>query len=70
MAHRRGPRVAQLPVLPKNLAKNFMNTFFAQRGYRLTLDESVRLSAQVRRSHFFAEASGFDLAALLPCPGS
>jgi hypothetical protein len=30
--------VAQLPVLAKNLAKNFMNTFFAQRGYRLTLD--------------------------------
>jgi hypothetical protein len=24
-----------------------MNTFFAQRGYRLTLDESVRLSAHV-----------------------
>jgi hypothetical protein len=45
--------VAQLPVLAKNLAKNFMNTFFAQRGYRLTLDESVRLSAQVRRSHFY-----------------
>jgi hypothetical protein len=39
--------VGQLPVLPKNLAKNFMNTFFAHRGYRLTLDESVRLSAQV-----------------------
>jgi hypothetical protein len=44
--------VGQLPVLPKNLAKNFMNTFFAQRGYRLTLDESVRLSAQVHRSRF------------------
>jgi hypothetical protein len=44
--------VAQLPVLAKNLAKNFMNTFFAQRGFRLTLDESVRLSAQVHRSHF------------------
>jgi hypothetical protein len=41
--------VAQLPVL----AKNFMNTFFAQRGSRLTLDESVRLSAQVRGSHFY-----------------
>jgi hypothetical protein len=46
--------VAQLPVLAKNLAKNFMNTFFAQSGYRLTLDESVRLSAQVRRSHFYS----------------
>jgi hypothetical protein len=45
--------VAQLPVLTKNLAKNFMNTFFAQRGFRLTLDESVRLSAQVRRSHSY-----------------
>jgi hypothetical protein len=45
--------VAQLPVLAKNLAKNFMNTFFAQRGFRLTLDESVRLSAQVRRSHSY-----------------
>jgi hypothetical protein len=44
--------VAQLPVLAKNLAKNFMNTFFAQRGFCLTFDESVRLSAQVRRSHF------------------
>jgi hypothetical protein len=43
--------VTQLPVLAKNLAKNFMNTFFAQRGFRLTLDESVRLSAQVHRSH-------------------
>jgi hypothetical protein len=39
--------VTQLPVLPKNLAKNFMNIFFAQRGYRLTLDKSARLSAQV-----------------------
>jgi hypothetical protein len=46
--------VAQLPVLAKKLAKNFMNTFFAQRGYRLTLDETVRLSAQVRRSHFYS----------------
>jgi hypothetical protein len=45
--------VAQLPVLAKNLAKNFMNTFFAERGSRLTLDESVRLSAQVRRSSFY-----------------
>jgi hypothetical protein len=45
--------VAQLPVLAKNLAKNFMNTFFAQRGSRLTLDELVRLSAQVRRSYFY-----------------
>jgi hypothetical protein len=44
--------IAQLPVLAKNLAKNFMNTFFAQRGSRLTLDESVRLRAQVRRSDF------------------
>jgi hypothetical protein len=44
--------VAQLPVLAKNLAKNFKNTFFAQRGFHLTLDESVHLSAQVRRSHF------------------
>jgi hypothetical protein len=34
--------VSKLPVLAKNLAKNFMNTFFAERGSRLTLDESVR----------------------------
>jgi hypothetical protein len=39
--------VSNLPVLAKNLAKNFMNTF-AERGSRLTLDESVCLSAQVR----------------------
>jgi hypothetical protein len=39
--------VSKLPVLAMNLAKNFMNTFFAERGSRLTLDESVRLSAQV-----------------------
>jgi hypothetical protein len=45
--------VGQLPVLPKNLAKNFMNTFFAQRGYQLTLDESECLSAQVRRNCVF-----------------
>jgi hypothetical protein len=46
--------MSKLPVLAKNLAKNFMNTFFAERGSCLTLDESVRLSAQVRRSdlHF------------------
>jgi hypothetical protein len=46
--------VAQLPVLAKNLSKNFMNTFFAQCGHRLTLDESARLSAQVCRSHFYS----------------
>jgi hypothetical protein len=40
--------VSKLPVLAKNLAKNFMNTFFTERGSRLTLDEFVRLSAQVR----------------------
>jgi hypothetical protein len=45
--------VSQLPVLAKNLVKNFMNTFFAQRGFRLALDESVHLSAQVRRSDFY-----------------
>jgi hypothetical protein len=45
--------VAQLPVLAKNLAKNFMKTFFAERGSCLTLDESVRLSAQVRRSNLY-----------------
>jgi hypothetical protein len=45
--------VARLPVLAKNLAKNFMNTFFAERGSVLTLDESVRLSAQVRRNGFY-----------------
>jgi hypothetical protein len=41
--------VTRLPVL----AKNFLNTFFAERGSRLTLDESVRLSAQVRRNDFY-----------------
>jgi hypothetical protein len=45
--------VARLPVLAKNLAKNFMNTFFAERGSRLTLDESVRLSAQGRQNNFY-----------------
>jgi hypothetical protein len=45
--------VTQLPVLAKNLAKNFMNTFFTKRGSRLTLDESARLSAQVHRSSFY-----------------
>jgi hypothetical protein len=45
--------VVQLPVLAKNLARNFMNTFFAERGSRLTLDESVRLSAQVRQSNLY-----------------
>jgi hypothetical protein len=41
--------VTQLLVL----AKNFMNTFFAEHGSRLTLDESARLSAQVRRSSLY-----------------
>jgi hypothetical protein len=45
--------VARLPMLAKNLAKNFMNTFFTERGSRITLDESVRLSAQVRRNNFY-----------------
>jgi hypothetical protein len=45
--------VAQLPVLAKNLAKNFMNTFFAECGSRLMLDELVRLSAQVRQSNLY-----------------
>jgi hypothetical protein len=45
--------VAQLPVLAKNLAKNFMNTSFTVRGSRLTLDESALLSAQVRRNNFY-----------------
>jgi hypothetical protein len=40
--------VTKLLVLAKNLAKNFMNTFVAERGSRLTLDESVHLGAQVR----------------------
>jgi hypothetical protein len=40
-------------VLAKNLAKNFMNTFFAQPGFHLTLDKSVRLSSQVLRNHFY-----------------
>jgi hypothetical protein len=45
--------VLNLPVLAKNLTKNFMNIFFAERESRLTLDESVRLSAQVRRSTLY-----------------
>jgi hypothetical protein len=50
--------VLNLPVLAKNLTKNFMNTFFAERRSRLTLDESVRLSAQVRQNelHFHTDA--------------
>jgi hypothetical protein len=50
--------VSKLPVLAKNIAKNFMNTFFTERESRLTLDESVRLGAQVRRSdlHFHIDA--------------
>jgi hypothetical protein len=50
--------VLNLPVLAKNLTKNFMNTFFTERRSRLTLDESVRLSAQVRQNelHFRTDA--------------
>jgi hypothetical protein len=50
--------VLNLPVLAKNLTKNIMNTFFAERRSRLTLDESVRLSAQVRQNelHFRTDA--------------
>jgi hypothetical protein len=42
--------VMKLPVLAKNLAKNFMNTFFTERGPRLTLDELARLGDQVHCS--------------------
>jgi hypothetical protein len=52
--------VSKLPVLAKNLAKNFMNTFFAERGSRLTLDESVRLNAQVRRSDLYSRTDAFN----------
>jgi putative Ca2+/H+ antiporter (TMEM165/GDT1 family) len=39
----------KLRVLAKNLAKNFVNTFFAEHGDRLTLN-NARLGAQVRWS--------------------
>jgi hypothetical protein len=63
--------VSKLPVLAKNLAKNFMNTFFAERGSRLTLDESVRLSAQVRRSDLYFRINTFNCPRLMMmCPCS
>jgi hypothetical protein len=40
-----------------------MNTFFAQRGYRLTMNESARLSAQVRQSSSY---SHFELLLVMP----
>jgi uncharacterized membrane protein YjjP (DUF1212 family) len=52
--------VSKLPVLAKNLAKNFMNTFFTEHGSRLTLVESVRLSAQVRRSDLCFRIDAFN----------
>jgi hypothetical protein len=62
--------VSKLPVLAKNIAKNFMNTFFTERESRLTLDESVRLGAQVRRSdlHFHIDALNCPrLTMIYPC---
>jgi hypothetical protein len=47
MAKRAELDATKLPVLTKNLAKNFMNTFFVECGYQLTLDESICLGAQV-----------------------
>jgi hypothetical protein len=58
--------VAQLPVLTKNLAKNFMNTFFAERGSRLTLDESVRRSNLYFCSKTLLLVSTHDDAIVLP----
>jgi hypothetical protein len=52
--------ISKLPVLAKNLAKNFMNTFFVERGSRLTLDEFVRLSARVRRNDLYSYADAFN----------
>jgi hypothetical protein len=52
--------VSKLPVLAKNLSKNFMNTFFTERGSRLTLDESVRLSSHVRRSDLYSCTDAFN----------
>jgi hypothetical protein len=63
--------VSKLPVLAKNLAKNFMNTFFAERGSHLTLDEFVRLSAQMRRSDLYSCTDAFNcpqLTMMCPCP--
>jgi hypothetical protein len=63
--------LSKLPVLAKNLAKNFMNTFFAERGSRLTLDESVRLSAQVRRSDLYFRIDALNCPRLMMmCPCS
>jgi hypothetical protein len=45
--------VTRLPMLAKNLAKNFKNTFFAERRSHFTLNESVRLSAQVHQNDFY-----------------
>jgi hypothetical protein len=62
--------VSKLTVLAKNLANNFMNTFFAERRSRLTLDESVRLSTHVRRNdlHFYIDALNYlPLTMIYPC---
>jgi hypothetical protein len=62
--------VSKLLVLPKNLAKSFMNTFFAEHRSHLTLDESVRLSTQVRWSdlHFRIDALNCPrLTMIYPC---
>jgi hypothetical protein len=56
--------VSKLFVLAKNLAKNFMNTFFAERGTCLTLDESVCLSAQVQRSDLYSYTDAFNFPRL------
>ena len=37
-----------LPALPRNIAKNFMATFFQERGRELVAHEGDRMKAQVR----------------------
>jgi hypothetical protein len=59
--------VSKLPVLAKNLAKNFMNTFFTKHGSRLTLDASVLLSTQVRRSDLYSCTDAFNCPRLQQC---
>jgi hypothetical protein len=54
--------VAQLPVLTKNLTKNFMNTFFIERGSRSCGSSEVN-SHQLHQSGFGRRcmSSGFPL---------
>jgi hypothetical protein len=44
--------VEKIPILPKNIAKNFMQKFFKKFGYGFSVDEGRRVLRKVRDASY------------------